>query len=139
MGVLIPTLLLALFSTSVLAAPPVDLSDFDGGAKNVKRKVKPLKDKDLIFTDNLGKVENQLNGIVEFKEITIGRIRPDVRRRPVMKFQPQFRARFLQFSPDNRWIAVELLNGKRRAWVPIDKVNILDKNIQKKLNERQSR
>lgn len=123
------SLLLVLLSVSVRvnAAPPVDLSDFDGGKRTVRRNVRPLEDKDLIFTDNIIKPEKTIRGLIEFKKEAIGRTHPDSKQgKPVLRFRKEYRARFLQFSKDKKWVAVELLNGRKRAWVPQDAVEILD-------------
>jgi len=114
--------------SSSVASPPVDLSDYDGARRTVRRVEKPLTDKDLIFTDNIIKPEKLLHGLVLFKAATLGRTqaRPDARA--VLSFKPEYRVRFLQYSKDKKWVAVELLNGRKRAWVPASAVEILDEN-----------
>lgn len=117
-----------LFAAPTFASPPVDLTDYDGGQRKVRRSAKPLTDNDLIFTDNIIKPEKQLHGLVLFKKATVGRTEPKAQGKAVIRFQVEYRARFLQFSKDKKWVAVELLNGRKRSWVPMDAVEILDEN-----------
>jgi len=115
----------------VHAAPPVDLSDFTGEQKVIRKAVKPLTDKDLIFTDNIIKPEKLLHGLVLFKTEAVGRAQPKPDAKATVRFRPEYRVRFLQYSKDKKWVAVELLNGKKRAWVPAGSVEILDENFTK--------
>lgn len=118
----------------LLAAPPTDLSDYDGGQKTVRRVVKPLTDQDLIFTDNIIKPEKTIRGLVLFKKEAIGRTHPSATEgKALMRFREEYRGRFLQYSTRKDWVAVELLNGRRRAWVPADAIEILDEEFIKNL------
>lgn len=128
-------LLLLTWTSLVQAAPPLDLTDMSGLTRNVKQKRTKIKDNDIIFTDNLAKPESQLKGLVEFKRETLGYTHPDPEKKAVLRFRKSFRARYLTLSRDFRWIAVELLNGRRKAWVPRDSVEILDKDISQKLED----
>ena len=128
------SLLGGILSSATWAAPPVDLSDFDGSQRSVRRQVKTLTDKDLIFTDNVISPEKTLRGLVLFKKDAIGRTHPDTTKgKGVMRFRPDYRARFLRVSQDKNWIAVELLNGRKRAWVPADSLEILDEEYKNNL------
>jgi len=123
-----------MLSDHVHAAPPIDLSDFDGGHRTVKRDAKPLADRDLIFTDNVIKPEKTLRGLVYFKKDAIGRTHPSGKQgKPVIRFREEYRARFLQLSKDKKWVAVELLNGRKRSWVPAGAVDILDEEYTRAL------
>lgn len=113
------------------AAPPVDLSDYSGEQKVIRRSAKPLTDKDLIFTDNIIKPEKLLHGLVLFKTEAVGRTQPKPDAKGVVRFRAEYRVRFLQYSKNKKWVAVELLNGKKRAWVPAESVEILDENFSK--------
>lgn len=117
------------------AAPPLDLTDMSGLTRNVKQKQTTIKDNDIIFTDNLAKPETQLKGLVEFNRETLGYTHPNAEEKAVLRFRKSFRARYLTLSRDFQWIAVELLNGKRKAWVPRESVEILDKDIRQKLED----
>jgi hypothetical protein len=111
------------------AAPPVDLSDFDGSSRTVIQKDPQVRESDLIFTDNVNKPERILRGLVEFKKDAVGRTHASPSEgRAVMRFRKEYRGRFLQFSKDQNWVAIELLNGRRRAWVPRDSIEILDED-----------
>ncbi len=109
--------LFAFVSTSAWASPPVDLTDLSkgpGGKKIVRPK---LTDKDLIFTDNLSQYDPALRTTAIFKDDSFGRARPSMQSKPILRFRKDFRVRVLRHSRDGKWIAVELLNGARRAWV----------------------
>jgi hypothetical protein len=114
-----------------LASPPVDLSDYDGSHRVVRQAEKPLTDKDLIFTDNIIKPEKLLHGLVLFKSDAIGRTEAKPDAKAVLRFRAEYRGRFLQYSKDKKWVAVELLNGRKRAWVPLASVEILDETYTK--------
>jgi hypothetical protein len=113
------------------ASPPVDLSDFSGSNRVVRQAEKPLTDKDLIFTDNIIKPEKLLHGLVLFKTDAIGRTEAKSDAKAVLRFRSEYRGRFLQYSKDKKWVAVELLNGRKRAWVPLASVEILDETYTK--------
>ncbi|MEO5666529.1 MAG: hypothetical protein ABIR96_00575 [Bdellovibrionota bacterium] len=122
----------ALFGMSrSFAAPPVDLSDYDGAHRVLRRVEKPLTDKDLIFTDNIIKPEKLLHGLVLVKTATLGRTEANTKAKAVLSFKPEYRVRFLQYSKDKKWIAIELLNGRKRAWVQSSAVEVLDENYTK--------
>ena len=125
------------FSNSLDAAPPIDLSDFNGRQQSVRKQVPNLSDKDLIFTDNIIKPEKTIRGLVLFKKQAIGRSHPNfVEGKPLMRFREEYRARFLQYSQDKKWIAVELLNGSRKAWIPSESVEILDEEYVQSLEKK---
>jgi hypothetical protein len=130
---LLKILVVPAFFAGVLAqaAPPVDLSDYGGNQRVVKKAEKPLTDRDLIFTDNIIKPEKLLHGLVLFKKPTLGRAEAKADARALLRFKPEYRARFLKFSKDKKWVAVELLNGRKRAWVSADAIEILDEDYTK--------
>jgi hypothetical protein len=121
----------AFVSRPGLASPPVDLSDYSGSHRVVRQAEKPLTDKDLIFTDNIIKPEKLLHGLVLFKTDAIGRTEAKPDAKAVLRFRAEYRGRFLQYSKDKKWVAVELLNGRKRAWVPLSSVEILDETYTK--------
>ncbi len=100
------------------ASPPVDLTDLSKNPGNQKIARPRLSDKDLIFTDNLSQYDPALRTSAIFNADSFGRARPSMQSKPILRFRKDFRVRVLRHSRDGRWIAVELLNGARRAWVP---------------------
>jgi len=120
------------------SAPPVDLSDFTEASRTVRTRKKPLGDKDIIFTDNVIKPEKIITGLVLIKEPTYGRSKPMMKSKAILRFQKDFRVRFVQFSKSKDWVAVELLNKKRKAWVPLKAVQLLDEEQIKVLREFQN-
>ncbi len=128
---LLTVLGLAFVSQAGLASPPVDLSDYSGSQRVVRQAERPLTDKDLIFTDNIIKPEKLLHGLVLFKTDAIGRTQAKPNAKAVLRFRSEYRGRFLQYSKDKKWVAVELLNGRKRAWVPLASVEILDETYTK--------
>lgn len=123
--------------SEALAGPPVDLSDFKKASKTVRKRASSLKDKDMIFTDNVIKPEKIIKSLVLFKKTTYGRTRATKKSKAILKFRKDFRARFLQFSQNKEWVAIELLNKKRKAWVPVENIRLLDEAQQSKLREAQ--
>lgn len=117
------------------SAPPLDLTDMSGLTRNIKQKRTTIKDNDIIFTDNLAQPETQLKGLVEFKEETLGYTHPNTDEKAVLRFRKSYRAKYLTLSRDFKWIAVELLNGRRKAWVPRQTVEVLDRDIRQKLED----
>ncbi len=114
------------FPLIVFAAPPLDLSDFAGASDTVREKKKRLKDNDIIFTDNVIRPEKIIKGLVEIKQDTYGRSKPTYKSKAIIKLRKDYRARFVQFSKSHTWIAIELLNKKKKAWVNLEKVKLLD-------------
>lgn len=124
---LLPIGFLSVISLQACAAPPVDLSRDEEKAPREQIRKQRLSENDLIFTGNLDQPEKTIQGLVQFKESVVGRSSPSPTGKPMLKFRKEYRARFLQYSQNKQWVAVELLNKKRRCWVPAKTVEFLGK------------
>ncbi len=116
--------ILSLFNTSVLASPPVDLTDFDGKRNESKKaalkggkKDPGISERQMIYVDNSEGVEN-IPELRVLKYNVIGRDRPGREGKAMLRLTAEQRVKWLRDSKDTRWTLVEIPNLNKKTWVP---------------------
>ena len=105
-----------------LAAPPVDLSDFDGkasAAKGAKKSGSPtISEREMVYLDNQEGMESADPTLRTVRYKVLGRDRPGREGKVLVRLGENQRVKFIKESKDRRWSMVEIVGRKKRAWIP---------------------
>ncbi len=126
--IIIISILLFAMTSSLWAAPPVDLTDQTGELARRLPVEKRISEDDITFTDTStrGPISNKLPEDAVPAEYEVpARTAPNRSGRVIQTVKKGEYVRFVGYSRDGRWVAVELLRGKRtRTWLPRSAIKI---------------
>ena len=117
-----------IFLSVAQAAPPVDVTSPEFTSVDSTRKAKP-KDSDFEMLDvNDPQVDIEKDAATILFDV-MGRSRPSREGLAILRCIKHDRVRFLKFSSDKKWVAIQSLRSGKKAWVP---VGALDRKFEKK-------